>query len=435
MDPLLLYSLIIIVVVGSLIAFQLSLQRRHSRLALARWQEAQQSGLVEPASLHPLIDPNVCLGCATCITACPEGGVLGLVNRKAQLVSPASCIGHGACREACPTSAISLVFGSATRGVEIPMLSPDFESSVPGLFIAGELGGMGLIKNAISQGQQAVDSASRLLSQRQGDYDLLIVGAGPAGLSAALAAKQRKLRYRVLEQDTVGGTIAHYPRGKVVMTAPASLALVGKFQFQEASKEALIEFWQSVVEKEQLAIEPGQRVSDIKAAADSFSVVTEQGQSFSCKTVLLAMGRRGSPRKLGVAGEELAKVVYRLIDPQQYAGRRVLVVGGGDSALEAALSLAEQPQTEVSLSYRSAAFSRAKAKNRERIDNAAQQGAIRLLLQSEISSITAESVVISSPDETLTLANDDVIVCAGGILPTPFLKKIGIHVEEKFGTA
>ena len=433
-SPLSLYSLSIAGTALALVSFSLWRNRHSSRLALQKWSEAKQSGLVEPASLHPLIDPNVCLGCGTCVTACPEGAVLGLVNRKAQLVAPASCIGHGACREACPTGAISLVFGSATRGVEIPMLSPNFESSVPGLFIAGELGGMGLIKNAITQGQQAAEAAARARKSRSGDYDLVIVGAGPAGLSAALAAQRNKLRYVVLEQDTVGGTIAHYPRGKVVMTAPAALPVVGKFQFREASKEKLVEFWQSVVDRSGLEIHTGQRVSDIRQTGKGFTVETEQGMSLEAKTVLLAMGRRGTPRKLGVEGEQLPKVVYRMIDPEQYAGRRVLVVGGGDSALEAALAIAEQPGSTVTLSYRSDAFSRAKTKNRDRVAAAEQAGVIRVMLQSNITSIGDAAVDISTAGGTETLPNDDVIVCAGGILPTPFLKQIGIHVEEKFGT-
>ncbi|WP_317931825.1 NAD(P)-binding domain-containing protein [Halioxenophilus sp. WMMB6] len=406
-----------------------------NRRALARMAEAEQSGLLEPASLHPLIDPNRCLGCGSCVSACPEGHVLGLINRRAQLVTPSACIGHGACQKACPTEAITLVFGTASRGVEIPAVSSDFESSVPGLFIAGELGGMGLIRNAISQGQQAATAAAAMARKRQGgDFDLIIVGAGPAGLSAALAAKQKKLRYLVLEQDSIGGTIAHYPRGKVVMTAPATLPGVGKFQFKEASKEALMAYWQQVAQEQQLAVKTEQRVANIEHDAEGFTIHTER-QQFRARTVLLAMGRRGTPRKLGVAGEELGKVIYRLQEPEQYRGRRVLVVGGGDSALEAALAIAEQPGSRVTLSYRGDAFGRAKQKNRERVAEFAADGRLQLLLSSEVQNITADSVELSTVAGRQRLGNDDIIVCAGGILPTPFLKKIGIHVQEKFGTA
>jgi len=397
-------------------------------------EEANISGLIEPPSLHPLIDPNQCLGCGSCVRACPEGDILGLINRKAHLVSPANCIGHGACKEACPTDAIALVFGTETRGVEIPNISSTFETSVRGLFIAGELGGMGLIKNAIAQGQQAIDSVARSIDKKMDlSYHVIIIGAGPAGISAALAAKAKGLRYIVLEQDTIGGTVAHYPRGKIVMTQPASLPLIGKFQFREASKEALIEFWSNVVQTQQLSINTDSRVDEIERKDNGFEVATLT-QRLQTQTVLLSMGRRGTPRKLGVTGEDLSKVVYRLIEPEQYDGKQVLVVGGGDSALEAACSIAERPGTNVLLSYRNKAFSRAKEKNRDRVKATTMSGKLNVLLASDVVSISENDVQIRTGDLIQSYKNDAVIVCAGGILPTSFLKKIGVHVEEKFGT-
>ncbi len=410
-------------------------QNNAARKAARKLKEAKESGLLEPASLHPVIDPQKCLGCGTCVSACPEGEILGLINRKAVLVSPTSCIGHGACQEACPTGAISLVFGTATRGVEIPLVSPDFESSVPGIYIAGELGGMGLIKNAIAQGKQAVEAiAGNRKAKGKTQFDLVIVGAGPAGLSAALMAKVKKLRFILLEQDTVGGTVAHYPRGKIVMTQPADLPIVGKFQFREASKEKLIDFWNEVIIKIEDVVKTGCQVGEISKVAEGFEVNTNKGL-FTTDAVLLTMGRRGTPRKLDVPGEDLNKVVYRLIDAEQYRNSKVLVVGGGDSALEAALAIADETGTKVTLSYRSPSFSRAKAKNRERVDAAAQEGKLDVLLQSNVKIINHSSVEIEHEGKVTTIENDAVIICAGGVLPTPFLKRAGIHVEEKFGTA
>ncbi len=407
-----------------------------SAKARRRINEAIHSGLSQPASLHPVIDPNKCLGCATCVTACPEGDILGLINRKAQLVAPASCIGHGACKEACPVDAISLVFGTESRGVDIPNVSPSFETNVPGLYIAGELGGMGLIKNAISQGVAALNSLHEVhLGNVHGcKYDVVIVGAGPAGLSAALAAKEKKLKYVLLEQDTVGGTLAHYPRGKIVMTQPATLPIVGKFQFKEASKESLIEFWQGAIKQSDLKIESGTRVDEIESEDEGFSLITNKHAVVS-RTVLLALGRRGTPRTLGVPGEEHEKVVYRLVDAAQYRGKHVLVVGGGDSALEAALSLSEEADTVVSLSYRSGAFSRAKQKNRDRIDQAEKDDRLNVYLTSTVNHITPSEVSLETQSGPHVISNDFVIVCAGGILPTAFLKKSGIEIETKFGTA
>jgi thioredoxin reductase (NADPH) len=434
-NPFIVYFLFLGVPLLLILTVNVISNKRKSLKAMAKLTDAKKSGLGEPASLHPYIDPNICLGCGTCVTACPEGEILGMINNKAVLVSPSSCIGHGACRTACPTDAITLVFGTESRGVEIPLVSPQFETNIAGIYIAGELGGMGLIRNAINQGIQAIAAIAKKCNAGPAmDYDLIIVGAGPAGLSASLAAKEKGLKFITLEQDTVGGTISHYPRGKVVMTAPAKLPIIGKFQFREASKEKLVEFWDEVLKKADLSIRTGERVDDIVTVAGGFNVKTNTGE-LQTKTVLLAMGRRGTPRKLDVTGESLPKVVYRLIDPEQYAGQQVLVVGGGDSALEAALAIAEQPGTTTVLSYRSEAFSRAKSKNREKVDAAVLAGRLTVMLSSQVTNITATTVSIEVGGQIREVPNDHIIVCAGGILPTPFLKKIGINVEERFGTA
>src|SRR5215471_8899507 len=410
-------------------------RRRMEAESLAKHAAAAEAGLLEPASLHPEIDPVQCIGCGSCVRACPEGDILGLIGGKAQLVEPSECIGHGACRAACPADAISLVFGTAKRGVDIPHVGPDFQTNVQGIFIAGELGGMGLIRNAIEQGRQAMESVRKLNDLGKADrYDVVIVGAGPSGFSASLAAVQHKLRYVTVEQDSFGGTVAHFPRGKLVMTAPAMLPLVGKVKFKEVSKEKLLKFWEDVARKTGLKINYGEQVEAITQSDSEFEVRTTRA-SYRASSVLLAIGRRGTPRKLEVEGEDQAKVVYRLIDPQQYRRRHVLVVGGGDSALEAAASIAEQPGTIVTLSHRSEAFSRAKLKNRERVEIAEKSGQLRIVLQSSVKKIGHHDVEIEQKGRHMKIKNDAVIVCAGGILPTAFLKSVGIEVETKYGTA
>ncbi|MGE0388415.1 MAG: NAD(P)-binding domain-containing protein [Gammaproteobacteria bacterium] len=419
----------------AILAAYLHLRGRTQRRSRATRLESEEAGLVEPPSLHPVIDVARCIGCASCVHACPEGNVLGLIGTKAELVNPTHCIGHGACREACPTRAISLVFGTARRGVDIPLVKPNFETNVPGIFIAGELGGMGLIRNAVEQGRQAIESVSRHRGGGQGrDLDVVIVGAGPAGISASLGAIERGLRYITVEQDSLGGTVAHFPRGKLVMTAPVKLPLVGPVRLTETTKEYLLEFWQGVIDRTGVAIRFQERVERIECGTDGFEVVTTSAR-YRPRAILLCIGRRGTPRTLDVPGEETNKVVYRLVDPEQYRGKRVLVVGGGDSALEAATSIADLPGSSVTLSYRGDNFSRAKQKNRAKVEQAVSARRMDLLLGSKVLRIEPDAVHLSAGDRSIAIGNDAVIVCAGGVLPTGFLKEIGIEVETKYGTA
>jgi thioredoxin reductase/NAD-dependent dihydropyrimidine dehydrogenase PreA subunit len=428
-----LYCLPLVVI----LAIYLARQRRvHTHSARAQ-QEAVGAGLTEPASLHPIIDASRCLGCGACVKACPEQPhhqVLGLIDGKAVLVGPTDCIGHGACKTACPFDAITLVLGTERRGVDIPVLKPNFESNVPGVYVAGELGGMGLIKNALSQGQQALEAIAQAGPRRRGVLDVLIVGAGPAGLAASLAAKKMGLTYQTLEQDSLGGAVFQYPRGKLVMTAPVELPIVGKVHFRNTSKEELLGFWTRTCETNGLQIRYRERVESIERKDGAFHVRSSM-QTYAASAVLLAIGRRGTPRKLGVRGEELPKVVYRLIDPDQYRGQNVVVVGGGDSALEAAASIAELGDTSVTLSYRGDAFQRAKQRNRQRVEVASGSARLKVLLNSQVEEIRPDEVILKLPGQKFAVENDAIIVSAGGVLPNDFLRSIGIEVETKYGTA
>jgi thioredoxin reductase/ferredoxin len=413
---------------------------RKEEASIRAAEEAIEASMMEPPSLHPVIDPTKCIGCRSCVLACPEQKshpVLGMIRGKSRLIAPANCIGHGACKTSCPADAIELVFGTERRGVDIPTVQSNFETNVSGIFIAGELGGMGLIRNAIEQGRQALDSILKLDGLgSSNDLDVVIVGAGPAGFAASLGAMKAGLRFLTIEQDTLGGTVAHFPRGKLVMTSPAVLPIVGKMKFTETSKEKLLKYWRGVEAQTNLKINYNERVVDIVSdqPGGGFKVVTTKGE-YACRAVLLTIGRRGTPRQLGVPGEEQSKVSYRLIDPAEFAGKHVLVVGGGDSALEAAHSIADEVGSTVTLSYRSDAFSRAKLKNRERVEQLAKEGRMRVLMSSNVREICADAVVIDYSGKSYRVQNDHVIVCAGGILPTGFLKDVGVEVQTKFGTA
>ena len=241
--------------------------RRHNRLerdSLRALKAATEAGMLEPPTLHPEIDPTICIGCKSCVVACPEQdahAVLGMIGKKARLIGPSDCIGHGACKTVCPVNAITLVFGTSTRGVDIPVVKPNFETDMPGIFIAGELGGMGLIRNAIEQGRQAMQSIGELLKAgHNNELDLVIIGAGPAGFAATLGAKVDSLKSVTVEQEELGGTVAHFPRRKLVMTQPAELPIIGKTTFKEVQKEELIEFWQDAEKKSGISINYDERV-------------------------------------------------------------------------------------------------------------------------------------------------------------------------------
>lgn len=432
-------QLIIYTVVAGLIFLTIFLYvrslRRNSRKVEAKIQKAKEEGLHEPVSLHPEIDLNTCIQSGACIEACPEKEIIGIRNGKAALINASRCIGHGACFHACPVEAITLVIGTEKRGVDLPHVKQDFETNVPGIFIAGELGGMGLIKNSVEQGKQAVGNIARTISKvKTESEDLVIIGAGPAGISATLEAKRLGLKTITVEQDTLGGTVFSFPRSKIVMTAPMDLPLYGKVQLTETKKSELLGIWVKALEANQIKIRENTKVESITREGELFAVQVSTGETLRTKSVLLAIGRRGTPRKLNIPGEQLEKVAYRLLEPEQIEGKNILVVGGGDSAIEAALALSEQ--NKVVLSYRSEAFQRIKPKNSEKIKAAMANNNVDVRFSSNVLNIGEESIFLSlSGGESLEMANDLVYIFAGGELPTEFLKKAGIEITTRFGHA
>jgi thioredoxin reductase (NADPH) len=429
------------VVIIVLLTFYLTLQReRREEEALA---DARAAGLNQPVSLHPMIDLESCIGSGACVDVCPEK-VLGRVGGVTQMITAAGCIGHGICQNSCPVGAIALVFGTAERGIDLPLLRRNYQSNKDAIFIVGELGGMGLIRNAMRQGLKAVGAGvtkaladPALPPPAPGAVDVIIVGGGPAGLAAALECVKRELSFVLLEQYKLGGSVAHYPRRKLVFTEMVKLPLVGKFGRPEMLKEELIAEFERVCLQAGITIHEGRRVTGVTGRAGDFTVeAAAEGASevYRGRSVVLAIGRRGTPRQLGVPGEDLSHVVYRLIDSEQYRHRKVLCVGGGDSSLEAAVSLAGAAGTEVHLSYRGDSFYRAKKKNREEIEAAVARGRVRLHMSTNVVQITPNRVTLVKKDGgQVNLEIEDVVVNVGGLLPTPFLESIGIKVETKFG--
>jgi len=428
------YALTALLAVG-IPAIYVYLNARRTKRARHRLRQAVERGMTEPISLHPVIDPTICIGTAACVPVCPEGEILGVLDGRAQLVSPTRCIGHGACEASCPVEAISLVFGTEKRGVELPFLKETFETNVEGIYIAGELGGMGLIRNAVTQGQEAMQYIKKSIScpGQPGVHDVAIVGAGPAGLAASLQAKLEKLDCITLDQDDIGGTILSYPRQKLVMTKPMVIPLYGKVKAREIIKEDLLALWNEIIEKTRLEIKTAEKVDTITRSNGHFNIRSTQ-REYQAQRVLLAIGRRGTPRKLGVPGEACSKVAYRLLEPEQYQKMNVLVIGGGDSAVEAALALSEQKGCNVTLSYRKNAFSRIKEKNEKRIEKAMEKSKVNVLFESSVLSVQRESVTMRVGSGEIDQPNDFVFVLIGGILPTKFLESMGISIEKKFGT-
>ncbi len=409
-------------------------ERSKSKRAAETLTKAVESGRDQPVSLHPVIDPNICIGSGACVRACPEQNVLGLIDNAGKLISPSNCIGHGLCQAACPVNAITLVFGTEKRGVDIPHLKGTFETNVPGVYIAGELGGMGLIRNAVTQGRQATEYIVKSLEREDGQdlLDLLIVGSGPAGIAASLQAKEEGLRFVTIDQDDLGGTILSYPRRKLVMTQPLELPGYGTIKVREVEKENLLSTFQSVFQKTDLTVQTGEKCESVSRENGHFRVVTSK-QEYHARRVLLAIGRRGTPRKLGIPGEESPRVYYRLMDPEHFADKKILVVGGGDSAVEAAVSLGEQPGTTVHLSYRRDKIFRIKEKNAERLERSIASGEVHPLYSSEVLKLEPGKALLRVGDDEQELANDQVFVFAGGVLPTEFLQSIGIEFTRKFG--
>jgi thioredoxin reductase/NAD-dependent dihydropyrimidine dehydrogenase PreA subunit len=432
-EEIITYSLFGIIIVG-LILYYIRKQKQKTQLITEKIEIAKNDGTYEPVSLYPVVDTSRCINSGACIKACPEHDILGIQNGKATIINAAQCIGHGACFRACPVEAISLWIGTERRGVELPHVSPDFETNVQGIFIAGELGGMGLIRNAVTQGREAVESIIKKIDKNhKATYDLVIVGAGPAGISATLAAKKAGLKTLTLEQDTLGGTVYTYPRSKIIMTHPMDLPLYGKVKLKETSKDELLNLWQKVLGENNISIQENTKVEAINRVGYEFEIETLTGEKISSKTVLLALGRRGTPRKLGVEGEMSQKVAYRLLEPELIQNKKVLVVGGGDSAVESALLLANE--NKVTLSYRSEKFSRLKTKNAELIKNAALTGIVDIQYSTEVMAINEKQVHLINKitNENMTIDNDMVFIYAGGELPNGFLKKCGIQVNLKQG--
>ncbi|KAA3613155.1 MAG: FAD-binding protein [Calditrichaeota bacterium] len=403
-------------------------ERKSRKADHARRKEAVRLGATKAVAQHPQIDSLACIGCGACVAACPEGSVLGIVSGKAVIINGLKCVGHGLCEEACPVEGLVVGLGDLSKRDDIPFMDEHFQTNITGIYIAGELGGLALIKNAINQGSKVVEHISKNIKPSSDDSikDVLIVGAGPAGLSAALTAKKNNLSCQLLDQQGAGGTILQYPRKKLVMTKPVEIPLYGTLTKPEYFKEELLEIWEKIEEKFDIKPVVGEKLHDIKRENGHFEVTTQNGTN-KAQTVVLALGRRGTPRKLNVPGEEQSKVMYKLMDAETYQNNHVLVVGGGDSAIEAAMGLARQKGNVVTLSYRKEQFFRIKTRNEERVNKMIKEKTLNVMFSSGVKEIGKTDVVINYQDKEQRIKNDYVFIFAGGEPPFGLLKKMGIQ--------
>jgi thioredoxin reductase/NAD-dependent dihydropyrimidine dehydrogenase PreA subunit len=403
------------------------LEARSRRRALA----TQPVGATSPA-LYPRINTDACICSGVCVSACPEGNVLAIVDGRPRVVLPSACVGHAECLRACPMSAIELVLGTPERAVAVPIATSALETTLPGLYVAGEITGVGTIHNAVTQGARAAATALDSRTRHDCDVDLVVVGGGPAGLAAALEARRRGARCVVFEKGDLGGAIRSYPRQKVVMTAPLDLPGIGKVTLRRTDKAALLELFGDVVRRADLPVVERAEVTAILPLARGLRVETTAGVA-TANRVVLAIGRRGTPRRLGVPGDDLPHVVHELADPEAYAGHRVVVIGGGDSAVEVALALAAQRETRVMMVHRGTDFGRARPDNQRALADARAAGRISTRTNTRVRAIAHDQIDLDVAGRAITVPASLVVCCLGAELPAAWLRELGIGLRELRG--
>lgn len=381
-------------------------------------------------NLRPLIDIDLCVGCATCVHVCPFN-VLEIVNEKAIAARLEDCTGYAACALECPTNAITLVPGGPMQQVELPVYNEKLETNVPGLYLAGEVTGKALIKIAINQGKQVVQSILETPPQKNGGYDVIVVGGGPAGVSTGIAAKAENLKVLVLEQSSVANTIQNYPRHKFVMAEPVMIPLYGPLWMEDASKETLLKCWTEIIQKTGLVVNEHEKVLAIEHHEGAFEVKSTKG-AYAGKRVVIAVGKRGSPRKLNVPGEDLSKVAYNLLDAESYREKAICIVGGGDSGIEAANSLARTDlQNTVWIVHRAADFGKAKPRNQKKIKRSMDEGRVKAFFNAGVTAIKEKTVIVKTEGGHEEIDNDYIFIMAGGESPKKFLTECGIEFSRR----
>jgi thioredoxin reductase len=421
-----------------------------------------------PAYPHPVIFPERCIGCHACVDACPHD-VLAIVNGIATPVARDQCMEDTSCQVECPVNPKACVVVNTTKRIpprKVPARDSRFQTNVPGCYIVGDVSGTPLIKNAANEGADVIRHVAEELSNGArvdggAEYDVAIIGVGPAGLSAAITASQMGLRYVAIEQDRVLATIEAYPANKYVFFKPETMESRGAIDVGGAGRqrEEILDDWRGAMSATGAAVREFESCKSVKRSdeGDFFTVKTEQGDekrpaAYTARRVVLALGNRGTPMRLKVPGEELKvvrdgreedKVKYKLTDPEAYRRRRLMVVGAGNSAIEAAVDLVARRQgdaisfrpaeetNEVTLVIRSDLKNDLKFQNKQQVYDCIDEGRIRAYFGTTIKEIRDGEVVLMNArtsEETATVPNDYVFAMIGGDRPTKFLESIGIKI-------
>lgn len=378
--------------------------------------------------LYPAINKSLCVGCGTCVLACKNKKTLYVIDGKSTLVNPLTCDCCGECEKACPMGANQLIEYGKKMKVQMPDTDENFETNIKGIYIIGSLAGAGLIKEAINQGRLVLNHIMKDVFPDKVPQ-VLIIGSGPAGLSALLSCQKFGLPATCLEKEETANTIKNFPKKKVVMAEPVEMPLYGPLWIGHTTKEKLLAVWSKILRATKAPVTTGARLEKIEKNGDRF-IVSASGREYVCDKIVLALGTRGEPRKLNVPGETQQKVFYALLDANEFAGSNVAIVGAGDSALESALALLNVG-CRITLVVRRDGFPRAKDSNREKITAAIEQKRVQAFFNSTIMEIKPKSLVISTPQKNLEIENDFVFVLVGGELPFRLLEKIGIRIVEK----
>jgi thioredoxin reductase (NADPH) len=378
--------------------------------------------------VYPAINRTMCVGCGSCVRSCQEKGVLHVIGGKSTLVNPLACKCRGDCERNCLTGALKLVEYGKKLKIKSPRIDENFESNIKGIYIVGALTGAGLIKEAINQGRAAVNHIMKGVFPPDLPK-VMVIGAGPAGLSALLSCRKFGLPVLCFEKDLTANTIRNFPKKKILMAEPVEMPIVGPLWVGDASREKLLEAWEGILRKSGACISTNCRLERIERVNAQF-IVTISGKQYPCDKVILALGNRGVPRKPGVPGEDGSNVFYNLLEADEFSGSTLTIVGAGDSAIEAALAL-QRNGCRVTMLVRGDGFPKAKDRNKERIARSLASKEITAYFNSHLLKIEPKYVTFSCAEETRRQANDFVFIMLGGELPFQLLESMGIEIMEK----